>query len=512
MSTRLTRKRLLEIVGAGAGLVALTSTLGCGAKRTQSAHARPTQANYEVWNFRSRPDLGPPVVEMTTPARNTSPGYVFVAPKRGALAPQNGPGQNGPMILDEGGQPVWFNSLQNQGKSATDFKVQSYKGRPVLTWWEAPVLRGPSPGEYVILDDSYREITRVQAGNGYKADMHEFLITPESTGLLTIYDHLPMDLSSVGGIEDGTVVEGIIQEIDIETGEVLLEWHSLDHVDLEESYELDSHEFTHDTFEYFHINSIEVDHDGNLLISAKKTSAVYKLDRNTGRIIWRLGGKDSDFEMGPGTRTRHQHDARRQEDGTITIFDNHGDPQLFANGVTEDEQSRGIVLEIDEDAMTASLVREYTRPKLLGAAHEGNMQVLSNGNVFIGWGSEPNFSEFSRDGELLYDANFVTKQQSYRAFRFPWQGQPQDDPAVMVKPGTRNNLMLYVSWNGATEVATWEVLAGPSRNRLRTIGSVPRNGFETVITLRTSEPVVDVRAKDRSGRVLGSARAVEPGD
>jgi hypothetical protein len=140
------------------------------------------------------------------------------------------------------------------------------------------------------------------------------------------------------------------------------------------------------------------------------------------------------------------------------------------------------------------------------------MQVLSNGNVFIGWGSEPNFSEFSRDGELLYDANFVTKQQSYRAFRFPWQGQPQINIAVMVKSGTRDKLVLYVSWNGATEVATWEVLAGPSRNRLRTIGSVPRNGFETVITLRTSEPVVDVRAKDRSGRVLGTARAVEPGD
>jgi hypothetical protein len=170
-----------------------------------------------------------------------------------------------------------------------------------------------------------------------------------------------------------------------------------------------------------------------------------------------------------------------------------------------------MIVEIDEEAMTASLVREYTHPKVLGAAHEGNMQVLPNGDVFVGWGSEPYLSEFNRAGELLYDANFLTEQQSYRAFRFPWKGRPQDHPAVVVEPGTEDKLVLYVSWNGATEVATWEVLAGPSRSRLRPIGSVPRDSFETAITVHTAEPLVDVQAKDRSGLVLGVARAVEPG-
>ncbi len=512
LRTKLTRRKFLETMGASAGGLALTSILGCEPKqRRRSAHVPPAQANHDVWTFSSLPDLSPPAIEVTTPAHDTSPGYVFVAPKRGVLAPQRGPGQNGLMILDDSGQLVWFYSLQDQGKSATDFKVQSYQGRPVLTWWEASVLRGPSPGEYAILDDSYREITRVQAGNGYRGDMHEFLITPEDTALLIIYDKVPMDLSSVGGPKDGSVVEGIAQEVDIETGEVLFEWHSLDHVDLDESYELASHEFYHDKIEYFHLNSIDVDHDGNLLISAKKTSTVYKLDRNSGDVIWRLGGKNSDFKMDPGTRTRYQHDARRQQDGTITIFDNHSDPKLFADGVTEDEQSRGIALELDEDAMTASLVREYTHPEELGAAHEGNMQVLPNGDVFIGWGSVPVFSEFSSEGEILFDANFITKQQSYRAFRFPWTGQPQDDPAVVAERVSEDEVRVYASWNGATEVATWEVLAGPSPGELESLASVPRDGFETALLARTAKPYVAVRAKHSSGRVLGASKAVESG-
>ncbi len=499
-------------MGASAGVIALTSILGCEPKQRRPARSPSAQANHKVWSFSSRPDLIPPAIEVTTPAHDTSSAYVFVAPKRGALAPKRGPGQNGLMILDDSGQLVWFYSLQDQGKSATDFKVQSYQGRPVLTWWEAAELHGPSGGEYVILGDSYREITRVRAGNDYKGDMHELLITPEDTALLPIYNRVAGDLSSVGGPKDGSVVEGVVQEVDIETGEVLFEWHSLDHVALEESYyEPGSKGFYHDNFEYFHLNSIDIDHDGNLLISAKKTYAVYKLDRKTGDVIWRLGGKNSDFEMGAGTRVRRQHDARRQRDGTITIFDNIGEPQDYADGVTKDEQSRGIVLELDEEEMSASLVREYTHPEKLGAAHEGNVQVLPNGNVFIGWGSEPVFSEFSKDGELLFDANFITKQQSYRAYRFPWTGQPQDEPAVVVERGSEDKVTLYASWNGATEVATWEVLAGPSPGELESLASVPRDGFETAMVVRTSDPYVAVRAKHSSGRVLGASKAVESG-
>ena len=175
-------------------------------------------------------------------------------------------------------------------------------------------------------------------------------------------------------------------------------------------------------FDYFHINSIEVDTDGNLIVSARKTSATYKIDRKSGEVLWRLDGKRGDFEMAPGTLTRYQHDARRRPDGTLTIFDNG------AEG--ESERSRAIVVKLDESTMTAGLVSEYVHTGRPLSVTQGNMQTLPNGNAFVGWGSEPGFSEFHEEGELLFDANFPPGVESYRAFLFPWVGRPGDRPAV----------------------------------------------------------------------------------
>jgi hypothetical protein len=501
LSARLTRRKFLKAAGAGAAWVALMNTLGCessGESREASPsdspvrHSSPAQQGY-VMSFRSRPDLSPPAAEVATQARGTAPGYVFVAPKKD-------PGQNGPMILDNSGQLVWFHPMQNEDENAMDFKVQRYRGEPVLTYYRG-VGTSYGRGEYVILDGSYREVTRVRAGNGFLGDHHEFLITPQDTALFTVYNPVRWDLSPVGGSTSGVVIDGIAQEVDIGTGEILFEWHSLDHVGLEESYSKPSEGST-GPFDYFHINSIDIDHDGNLLVSARRTFTVYKLDRRTGEIIWRLGGKYSDFEMTPGSRSRYQHDARRQPDGTITVFDN--------GGVHKNDQSYGVVLELDMDEMAAAVARKYAHPDKRLAATQGNVQALPNGNVFIGWGSEPVFSEFSGDGELLFSANFPPEVESYRAFRFPWSGRPGDDPAVAAEPGPDDEVTVYASWNGATEVATWQVLAGPAPDRLRPVGSAPRVGFETAIAVRTAEPYIGVQARDRSGRVLGTARAIKP--
>jgi Arylsulfotransferase (ASST) len=417
-----------------------------------------------------------------------APGYSFVAAKKGA-------GQDGPMIIDDRGQLVWF----NKNRYATDFKVQRFRGEPVLTWWQGGIVAGHGVGEYHIFDSSYREVRTVSAGNGYRGDLHEFAITPKDTALLTIYTKTRTDLSPLGGPTDGLVWGGIAQELDIESGEVLFEWHSLDHVGVEESYREPPSDPS-EPLDYFHINSIDV-YDDNFLISAKGTSTVYRVDRASGEILWRLGGKRSSFEMGPGTRTAFQHDARLHEDGTITIFDNGAPPQVH-------EQSRGIVVHADTDAMKATLLREYTHPKKLLSTSQGNVQVLPNGNVFVGWGSEPYFSEYSKDGKLLFDAEFQGDAQSYRAFRLPWSGHPGDDPALAVERGSGNRVTVYASWNGATEVATWRVLAGPNPDQLEPVGSAPRRGFETAVTVRTAEPYVAVQAESASGRVLGSAGAV----
>jgi hypothetical protein len=229
---------------------------------------------------------------------------------------------------------------------------------------------------------------------------------------------------------------------------------------------------------------------------------LYKVSRQTGEIAWRLGGERSDFAMGFGSRTDWQHDARHHPDGIITIFDN--------GAFDKDVQSRAAVIEIDEDAMSATLVGEYTHPEKIFAATQGNVQILSNGNVFVGWGSEPRFSEFSHDGKLLFDASFPSDVESYRAFRFPWKGQPQEAPSVVAESGLKGEVTLYVSWNGATEVDTWQVLAGPDPDELERAGSAPRKGFETAITLRTDETYLAVEARDGAGRVLGTSETVEP--
>jgi hypothetical protein len=517
MGNEITRRRFLA--AAGATYLALTNLVGCellgrapgvspvrtpevglvGIPRRVFPLPGVSSAPAEgAWAFRSRPDLSPPVAEVATRAHDTAPGYVFVAPQTG------GSGQGGSLIVDDRGEVVWFRPLPAAFGRAMDLKVQSYKGKPVLTWMETP---GEFASEYVIADSTYREIARIRAANGYDGDHHEFHISPQDTALITIYSAVPMDLTPFGGLANGLAWQGIIQELDIETGEVIFEWRSLEHVGFDETYATLMQD-GRSGFDYFHINSIDVDHDDNLLVSARETFAVYKIDRRSGEIIWRLGGKKSDFEMGPGTRFAFQHDARRLPDGTISIFDNG--TTVFQNDLPKAiEESRAIVLEVDEDKMEARLVGEYTHPDKKFADAAGNTQVLPNGNVLVGWGRALATSEFGQDGKMLFDLTLPAENRSYRAFRFPWNAQPDGAPAADAERTSRKEARVFASWNGATEVESWEVLAGPGPDRLESLGEVPRDGFETAMLVRTSDAYVAVKARDPSGRELGTTRIVE---
>jgi hypothetical protein len=516
MSSKLTRRRFLTMLGGGTACLAVVGTAGfalqgrvakVGPLHTPIAgplHAPKvwplpgaSPANPEgPWVFRSRPDLSPPALEVRREAHDdTAPGYVFVSPQEGDT------GQGGSLTVDDGGQAVWFRTLPGTVGRAMNLGVQTYRGEPVLTW-------GETPGVYVIFDASYREIARFEAANGFNGDHHEFLISPQDTALITIYDAVRMDLSSVGGIKDGLAIQGIVQELDIETGELLFEWRSLDHIGLEESYAKPGEDLDYPGIDYFHINSIDVDHDDNLLISARKTSAVYKVDRKSGDVIWRLGGKKSDFEMEEGARFAYQHDARRLPDGTISIFDNGATvfPQDLPKVV---EESRVMILNPDERKMKASLVREYTHPDKMYADAAGNAQVLPNGNVFVGWGRALAISEFSREGELLFDARLPPENRTYRAFRFEWSANPPVLPAVAVARISEDEVEIYASWNGGTEVESWAVLAGEGPDHLEPLGAVPRDGFETAMVARTSDRYVAVQARDSLGRTRGTSRPVE---
>jgi hypothetical protein len=461
----------------------------CAASGGAAVEKRPPPLSQ---HYVSRPDLQPPVVHVRTHARGATPGYVFIAPKLRVT-------QAGPMILDDAGHVVWFKPLDTHG--VTDFRVQQYHGQPVLTWWRGRNPPRARDGFYVIYDTSYKKIADIRAGNGLVGDIHEFRITPRDTALITVYHRRKADLRPVGGPRDGLVYDGIVQELDITTGRVLFEWHSYPQVSLKESYQRPPRVRPGkrlSPYDYFHINAIDPEPDGNLLVSSRNTHTIYEIDRSTGKILWRLGGKKSSFKMGKGTNFEWQHDARRQPDGTITLFDNGAEPAV-------EKFSRILVLRVDETKHTATLVKSFHHPRRLLSPYEGNAQFLPNGHVFVGWGSNPDYTEFDERGRVVLDASFGrqggrpgAEADSYRAYHFDWTGHPTDRPRAVVK-GAR----LYVSWNGATEVDRWEVLAGPSPDQLTRLRTAPKKGFETAIPLTGAAGYVAVRALSAGGQTLG---------
>jgi hypothetical protein len=444
-------------------------------------------------SFRSRPDLRPQSVAVTTREAAAGLGDVFIAPK-------GDPGQDGPLILDDQGEVVWFKPAGG-GRRATDFRVQQYEGRPVLTWWQGRVGFGNGAGDGIIMDSSYRQIARVRAGNGYAIDLHDFVLTPQGTALVLIYQPVRRNLRSIGGSRNGLVVDNIVQEIDIKTGLVLFEWHSIGQVRLSEGG-VPRPKSPNVPWDYFHVNSVDVDRDGNLLVSARNTSGVYKLSRATGSILWRLGGERSDFDMGAGTRFKWQHDARRQADGTLTIYDNSAAPPVR-------KRSRAIRLNVDEQERKATLVRALAHPRGLLSASQGSAQDLPDGSVFVGWGSQRWFSEFGSDGKVVFEGKIAKGADNYRAYRFPWSGRPRTAPAVAAERGAPNDTV-YASWNGATEVARWEVLAGSSADAMVPVGGAAKAGFETSVEIPTGAKLYAVRALDASGQALASSKAVAP--
>jgi hypothetical protein len=371
----------------------------------------------------------------------------------------------------------------------------------VLTWWEGSVtMTGVGTGRFVIADDTYRRIASFGAGNGLEGDLHEFQLTPRGTALILAYATVPRDLTSVGGRAKSWAYDSVVQEVTVPGGRVLFEWRSLDHVPLTESASrLPAKKASRKApFDYFHVNSVDLDSDGNLIVSARNTHTIYKLDRRDGHIVWRLGGKASDFRLGKGARFGYQHDARRQADGTITLFDNSAAPPIA-------KFSRALVIRADERTKRATLVRAYAHPRKVLSPHQGSAQLLPNGDVFVGFGGKPFIIEFTRDGAVRFSAR-LRIGDFYRAFRLSWTGHPATRPAVAVRDGKA-----YASWNGATEVVTWQVLAGDDGESLAPVQTARKQGFETVIDLDADAKLLAVRALDARGKSLGESRAVAGG-
>jgi len=282
---------------------------------------------------------------------------------------------------------------------------------------------------------------------------------------------------------------------------VLFEWHSFGNVSPSES-NVPPPTAPGFEWEYFHVNAAEETPDGNFLISARNASTIYKVNRASGKIMWRLGGKKSDFKLGRGVRFDWQHSPRMQADGTIKLYDNSAAPPTR-------KASRVLTLRLDEQAKTASVVSAYTHPRKLLASSQGNVETLPNGDVFVGWGSQRWFTEFSPKGEVLFDGHIARGNDNYRAFRYPWIGRPATTPKV-VAATDEGRITARVSWNGATEVARWQLLAGPAADQLTPAGERARQGFETAVTITGTQAFVAMRALDAAGNVLGTSPAVRP--
>jgi hypothetical protein len=466
----------------------------------------PTAPSSDYQTFYTLPGAEPPLLTVTRADRDPSAGDIFTTNGPG-------PGRYGAFIYTPQGRLVWVDPLSG-GQTADDLRVQNYDGHRDLTFWQGKVLSlGYGQGEDKILNSHYVTVATVKAGNGLYADLHDFELAPHGTAYVTAYNPIRCNLTSAEGPRDGVILDVAVQEIDIKTGLVRWEWHALDHINVNDS---ETSPPPSRAWDWFHLNSIDPEPNGDVFISSRNTWAGYQLAGASGRILWTLGGLDSSFKMGPSnttscqpplhgantTCTAWQHDGRILPDGDVTFFDDGSSPP-------EEYQSRAVRIALDMGNHTARLVSADTHPGLpLLAASQGNVETLASGSTVVGYGGVPVISEYSSSGTLLFDAHLPLDQLFYRAFRYRWSATPASPPAVVASlNNTGLETILRMSWNGATGVGAWRVLAGKSSRSLSAQTTTATTGFETSTILRQSFAYVEVQALDSAGHVLATSHA-----
>ncbi|MEA2424331.1 MAG: hypothetical protein QOH13_741 [Thermoleophilaceae bacterium] len=477
----------------------------------------PASAAEGVATFQSAPKLAPPLLTVNRSSRGQAPGFIFAAIFQNKFLQPPLTGQGGPMILDNQGRYVWLQPANaTTAPDTLNLQVQTYQGKQVLTYWNGTVKNtGEMVGTWHVLNDRYKEIAHFTSENGWDPSGHELYITKSGTALTTGYKYIPnRDLTSMGGGESQTLLDSGVIEYDLKTGHIVHEWSADQHIPFQESYQQTSPQ-NPNAYDPWHINSIDVDSDGNWLVSMRNMWTIYKVNSKTGEVMWKLGGKASSFAVPDNVAFAFQHDARWRPNGQLSMFDNDccalipqpSGPPKAAPPVHG--QTRGLVIKLDEAAKTVSLVSERKLYDLTSGT-QGNMQILPNGNTFMGWGQQPFYSEFSKTGKLLLSVRLPDPDESYRAYRYAWKGNPPGRPSVKATP-TGSKTRVFVSWNGATQVAAYRVMAGPSSRKLAVVAkSAKRQGFETTITVKSAGPIVKVLALDAKGKVLpgGVSRAV----
>jgi len=458
-----------------------------------------------AYSFLSAPSLHPPVLRLTSraPARALAPGFVFTA----SFYNINEPpiiGQSGPLILERRLQPVWFQPVP-ETLVASNLSLQTYEGKPALAWWQGVVTNtgATESGEYVVVNQHYQTVARLRASHGWVLTLHEIVIDGQNAWV-TANKNIPRNLSRYGGAYNGALIDSAVQEYNLRTGRLIRNWDAVNHIPLSDSQaSLPTNGFPWDAY---HVNAIELAGNGAFLVSMRNTWAAYMVNTDTGAIEWTLGGRHSSFKFGPRADFQWQHDVALGRDQTVSLFDDHC-CQLTGGGtyVPATGPSRGLVLKLDQQTRTAKLVAQYTRGGSFDADYMGDTQPLPGGNVFVGWGSEPYFSEYDSSGRLLFEGELPGPDLTYRATLQPWVGLPLTAPVGAAREDDHRTTV-YASWNGATQLVSWRVLAAGRSGPLRVVASRARSGFETAIAVPQGYLRYELQALDARGRVIGVSR------
>lgn len=471
----------------------------------------------QVWSFVSEPNLHP--MKVTVNLGGGSPGKIFVAPYSFSSDPTYG--QQGSLILANDGTPFYFRPTGSPNLMNTDFRVQQLYGNSVLTFWQGTLATppaytnlpaaSPEPGScYYILDNTYAVIQTVSAQNGYTADIHEFLITPNNTALFLSVKPVSMDLTPYGGPENGYVNDFAVQEVDLQTNELLFFWSALDHIPLTDSDEpASTATSSSNIWDAYHLNSIGVtDVESDIIVSARNTFTIYRINKPTGNIVWQLNGSgvNSTFSIGPGAEFSWQHDARFFPGNVITLFDdNCCESATIPPGTPF---AHGLQLQLTFSPNTATLVHSYFHSPNINVGSQGNVQTLANSNKFIGWGESQYYSEFTLGGVMIYDVSMPGNNYTYRAYKFlDWVATPFYPPSIAAL-SSGGMITVYASWNGSTETVSWNVFAGSNPNNLVFVTNAPKSGFETAIPVANNGPFFQVQALDMNGVVIGTSNVV----
>lgn len=497
-------RRGLSVCGVAAAAVALAPG---------AASAASTAGLGSAWTFKTQPKLMPPKLTVTTNQAGTAPGLIFLDPFKDFASANPQVGQSGALIYDRAGNPVWFKPATGSN-TTLDFRVQSLHNQPVLTAFQGQLV---VPGDGLtnvpigytepgavdqIYNDHYQLMKTVAAQAPWTTvDPREFFITPQGDAIY-IVDRIVngVDLTAYGGPANGSVEDNGIQEVDLKTGKVIFDWNMMDHVPLSQS----TLSAKFGIFDPFHINSIVQGPNGDLLLSARNTSSLYDINGTSGAVNWTLDAKpnatDSSFTLGPNAAFAFQHDAQFLPNGDISLFDDHccANPTMLP---TPPPVARALVLNVNTTNHTATYVSSITHTPGLTVATQGNSEPLSNGNTFVGWGQAPYFSEYSSSGQVLYDAMLPAADESYRTYRFSWDGKPLVKPRISVTKKGRN-ATIAVSWNGTTETASWEVLVGTGKQQLKVVKQAIKRGFETTVHVRAKGSYYEVKALNAKGHVL----------